>query len=308
MINSSSLFHFTKEFGAFKQILAEGLRFSYCYEPFGSVVAKQGLDIEIKKGSKILECKGIAIPMICFCDIPLLRTQQHRRKYGQYMIGFEKEALINLVNETEYFINPVQYRCCPLFDEQLEILSFQKLEYINKISIKGLPVSEIEIQQGEKRKDLLFSHLIMKPEIKEECEEEIKNINAIDSVIGFSKPYKGECGYDYTAEREWRIIIPDCNRPAPNLGWIKYATKDLFEDFRLSLYDNYPQEIYLQLNKDSIVSLITHIAVSNEIERKYIGHYILKRGKKVFGCNLTEKQRLNLISKTTSFEQIEKDY
>ncbi len=49
MINLSSLFHYTKEFGTFKQILVEELRFSYCYEPFGSIVAKQGWDIEIKK-------------------------------------------------------------------------------------------------------------------------------------------------------------------------------------------------------------------------------------------------------------------
>ena len=94
MVNSSSLFHFTREFEVFKQILSEGLRFSYCYEPFDDIVAKQGWDIELKKGNKIIECKGIAIPMICFCDIPLLRTQNHREKYGNYMIGFNREALI----------------------------------------------------------------------------------------------------------------------------------------------------------------------------------------------------------------------
>ena len=70
MVNSSSLFHFTRDFETLKQILAEGLRFSYCYEPFGEIVAKQGWDIVLKVGATTINCKGIAIPMICFCDIP----------------------------------------------------------------------------------------------------------------------------------------------------------------------------------------------------------------------------------------------
>ena len=60
MVNSSSLFHFTREFEVFKQILSEGLRFSYCYEPFGDIVAKHGWDIVLKVGDKIINCKGIA--------------------------------------------------------------------------------------------------------------------------------------------------------------------------------------------------------------------------------------------------------
>ncbi len=186
--------------------------------------------------------------MISFCDIPLLRAQQHRLHYGQYMIGFDKEALIEMINTTDYIINPVQYRCNPLFDEQLEVLSRQKRDFFNTISMKGLPVGEVEIHYGDKRDDLKFSNLIMMPEIRENYKEEIRNVTAIDSVIGFSKPYQGECGYDYTAEREWRIIIPDCNRPAPNLGWKKFYSKDMWDDFKIDLLDNYPHELYLQLN------------------------------------------------------------
>ena len=109
MINSSSLFHFTDEFGKFKEILTKGLRFSYCYEPYNDVVAKQGWDFEFKIGRKVIKCKGIAIPMICFCDIPLLRTKQHRKKYGNYMIGFNREALIKIINSTDYMLNPVSF-------------------------------------------------------------------------------------------------------------------------------------------------------------------------------------------------------
>lgn len=307
MTNSSSLFHFTREFGTFKEILTKGLRFSYCYEPYSDVVAKQGWNIEFKTGRKVIECKGIAIPMICFCDIPLLRTKQHRETFGNYMIGFNKEALIKVINSTNYMLNPVQYRCHQIFDEQLEELSIQKYEFISQIEMMEKPIGGLEIK-GEKRDDLKFASLILRPDIREKCNDLIEKINAIDSIIGFSKPYMGECGYDYMAEREWRIIIPDCKRPTPDLGWLKYSSKEQCEDYKWILNDNYPSELYLRFDDDDLTSLVNHIVVQNEAERNTIIHLILKKEQTLFGCDLTKKQRLNLISKITSFELIERDY
>jgi hypothetical protein len=307
MINSSSLFHFTREFGTFKEILTEGLRFGYCYEPYSDVVAMQGWNFEFKIGRKAIECNGIAIPMICFCDIPLLRTKHHREQYGNYMIGFNREALIKTINSTNYMLNPVQYRCHQIFDEQLEELSIQKNEFICQIESMTIPIGGVEIK-GEEKDDLKFNSLILQPDIREKCKELIEKINAIDSIIGFSKPYMGECGYDYMAEREWRIIVPDCNRPTPNCGWRKRISKEQFENFKLSLNDNFPQDLYIHFDDDEITSLVNHIVVQNEAERNTIINLIQKKEQTLFGCDLTEKQRLNLISKITSFEQIEKDY
>lgn len=308
MINASSLFHFTNELWKFKEILTKGLRFGYCYEPYGDVVAKQGWDIDLKIGRKVIECKGIAIPMICFCDIPLLRTKHHRKQYGNYMIGFNREALVKTINSTNYMLNPVQYRCHQIFDEQLEDLSIQKENYIEQISSIAFSANEIEITPGERREDLKFASLIIRPDVREKCMDLIEKINAIDSIIGFSKPYMGECGYDYMAEREWRIIIPDCNRPTSNLGWLKYSSKEKFENFKLSLNDDYPSELYLRFDEDDLTSLVNHIIVSNEAERNTIIYHILKKGNKVFGRDLSEGQRMNLVSKISSFEQIERDY
>lgn len=307
MINSS-LFHFTREFGTFRQILTEGLRFSYCYEPFGAIVAKQGWDIELKRGDKVLNCEGIAIPMISFCDIPLLRTQKHRKRFGDYMIGFNREAFINVVNSTNYMLNPVQYRCNPIFDEQLVELSIQKDELISQIESTGRPIGGVEIKERVKRDDLKFSNLLMRKEIRESCKEEIRKIDAIDSIIGFSKPYQEKCGYDYMSEREWRIIIPDCNRPTPDLGWLKYLSKEQFDKFKIKLMDNYPPELYLHFDCADITSLITHIVVSRESERNLLIHFCHNKGNNVLGCDLSESQRMNLISKISSFEQIELDY
>lgn len=307
MVNSSSLFHFTREFEVFKQILSEGLRFSYCYEPFSDIVAKQGWDIVLKKGNKIIKCEGIAIPMICFCDIPLLRTQKHREQYGEYMIGFNREALIKAVNATNYIINPVQYRCHPIFDEQLIKLSIQKDELVNQIIGGEISNNEMEVPLKNTREELKFKNLIMRADIREKYSEKIKDIDAIDSIIGFSKPYKGTCEYDYMEEREWRIIIPDCNRPSPNLGWLKATSKEQVDNFKLKLNDNYPRELYLHLDDVEITKLINHIVVSSEVERNVI-IYFLNKGNKIFGCDLSVSQRMNLLSKITSFEQVEKDF
>ena len=307
MVNSSSLFHFTREFEVFKQILSEGLRFSYCYEPFDDIVAKQGWDIVLKVGDKIINCKGIAIPMICFCDIPLLRTQNHREKYGNYMIGFNREALIKAVNTTDYIMNPVQYRCHPIFDEQLIKLSIQKDGFVNQIIGGEIPNNEMEVPLKNTREELKFKNLIMRADIREKYSEKIKDVNAIDSIIGFSKPYKETCGYDYMEEREWRIVIPDCNRPSPNLGWLNFASKEQADNFKLKLSKNYPRELYLHLNNIEITTLVNHIVVSSEAERNAT-IYFLNKGNKIFGCDLSVSQRMNLLSKITSFEQVEKDF
>lgn len=307
MVNSSSLFHFTRDFETLKQILAEGLRFSYCYEPFGEIVAKQGWDIVLKVGATIINCKGIAIPMICFCDIPLLRTQKHREKYGNYMIGFNREALIKAVNTTGYMMNPVQYRCCPIFDEQLIKLSIQKDVFVNQIIGGEIPNNGMEVPLKNTKDELKFKNLIMRADIREKYSEKIKDVNAIDSIIGFSKPYKETCGYDYMEEREWRIVIPDCNRPSPNLGWLKFASKEQADNFKLKLSKNYPRELYLHLNNIEITTLVNHIVVSSEAERNST-IYFLNKGNKIFGCDLSVSQRMNLLSKITSFEQVEKDF
>lgn len=310
MINSSSLFHFTREFEVFRQILTEGLRFSYCYEPFGDIVAKQGWDVELKKGTKVLDCEGIAIPMISFCDIPLFRTQKHRERFGNYMIGFNREALINVINSSKsnYILNPVQYRCHKMFDEQLLELSVKKNDYINQIIYGEIPNNGIELTPKNIRGDLKFKNLIMRTDIREKYSDLIKDINSIDSIIGFSKPYKDKCGYDYMSEREWRIIIPDCNRPAPDLGWLKYSSEEMFDYYMKKLKDDYPSELYLHLYCVNITSLITHLIVANETERTILVQFIINKENNVLGCELSDDQRMNLISKITSFEQIERDY
>ncbi len=44
-----------------------------------------------------------AIPMVCFCDLPLSQIRKHTKTYGEYALGLSKEWAIKKQ------INPVLY-------------------------------------------------------------------------------------------------------------------------------------------------------------------------------------------------------
>lgn len=70
-ISSHSLFHFTSSFSTLKKILdSHEILASYCTEHFWN-------------GYKF------ALPMACFCDIPLSQISEHISKYGKFGIGFK---------------------------------------------------------------------------------------------------------------------------------------------------------------------------------------------------------------------------
>ena len=83
-ISSNTLFHFYSELNFLKQALKEGLWPRYCIE---------------KKWNN----KDLAIPMFCFCDIPLSQIKEHIGDYGHYGIGVTKQfAKSNLITPVTY--------------------------------------------------------------------------------------------------------------------------------------------------------------------------------------------------------------
>lgn len=80
--HTSTLFHFTRRPDSVLSILRDGLKFSYCSEI-------------------ITEDISLGIPMVSFCDIPLLLCREHRSKYGLYAIGFSKKAFTKLPSGCE---------------------------------------------------------------------------------------------------------------------------------------------------------------------------------------------------------------
>lgn len=73
-LRTSSLFHYT-DFNGLKRILAGGLVPNYCSE-----------DLTVGQEEFV-----IGLPMVCFCDIPLTRTEEFTKRYGRHAIALSKE-------------------------------------------------------------------------------------------------------------------------------------------------------------------------------------------------------------------------
>ena len=74
---SHTLFHFTKNNETLKLIIKNGFWPRYCLEDVGWLRYKK-FDF-------------IAYPMVCFCDIPISRVDEHVNFYGKFGIGLSKE-------------------------------------------------------------------------------------------------------------------------------------------------------------------------------------------------------------------------
>ncbi len=70
---SQTLFHFTGKLEYLKGILQHGFHPRYCLEDLNWLVDQK-----------------VAYPMVCFCDIPLGRVDQHVANYGNYGIGMSR--------------------------------------------------------------------------------------------------------------------------------------------------------------------------------------------------------------------------
>ena len=88
-LRTSSLFHYTN-FNGLKRILAEGLVPNYCSE-----------DLTVGEREFV-----IGLPMVCFCDIPLTRTDEFTKRYGRHAIALSKEwAARNNINPILYAVD-----------------------------------------------------------------------------------------------------------------------------------------------------------------------------------------------------------
>lgn len=88
---SHTLFHFTKNIDFLRDILKNGFWPRYCLEDANWY--------SISSGDYY-----IAYPMVCFCDIPLSRVDEHVNFYGNYGVGVTREwAESNGLSPVLYF-------------------------------------------------------------------------------------------------------------------------------------------------------------------------------------------------------------
>lgn len=89
---SHTLFHFTKTNSTLKLALKNGFWPRYCLEDVRWLTLK--------------DTEFIGYPMVCFCDIPLSRVDEHVKFYGNFGIGLTKEwALSNGLTPVQYIAN-----------------------------------------------------------------------------------------------------------------------------------------------------------------------------------------------------------
>ena len=148
-LSSNSLFHFTSQLNFLVDILAHGFWPRYCRE-YGW-------------GNKYID---FAVPMVCFCDIPLSMIEEHTKFYGGFGIGVKRKWITS--HKT---ITPVQY---------ISTSSYE-FYYVNKLltELKNSNIDEAGI-----------SKLLLAKKVSGKAIDKNGNVN--------SKKF-----YD---EREWRHI------------------------------------------------------------------------------------------------------
>ncbi|WP_025822242.1 abortive infection system antitoxin AbiGi family protein [Shewanella marina] len=109
---SHTLFHFTKNLEFLKDILRNGFWPRYCLE-----------DVKWYNGNE----SQSAYPIICFCDIPLSRVDEHVNFYGHFGIGVTREwAKLNKLAPVIYLNegSAQQLALTNLFLENLKVSNF----------------------------------------------------------------------------------------------------------------------------------------------------------------------------------------
>lgn len=278
-INASSLLHFTNSMDALKGILEKGFRFSYCCEKVSATINMNELHPE---GANFFRPSPhinshIAIPMICFCDIPLTRAKLHSDTYGKFIVGVDKDMAITVFGDN---INPVMYRTS-------QTIGFA----LHDLSVIKATIDNVDGCYNYKR--------------------------SLNQLIGNTKPYNGTVNdkdYCFYNEREWRILIPfDYSEDTKwywDLSEEKFAVKkdEINKILHSSeyAYRGFTTDID---NEEDFMQFITHIVVDTEANIPKLVEFILNEEQPLFGYPKVSKRIRNfLVSRITSFERIEKDY
>lgn len=275
-VSSESLFHFTKKKESFFNILRNGFRMSYSFEDFDEETSHFDDDNYIPLARMLGSEEprwGIAIPMICFCDIPLHQTEEHRDCYGEYCIGLDKRAFFE---QYRAVINPVFY----YYEESWTKDILPKLVYLKK---------KLGKHEGCKEsKHSIFYHEMQ---------------FYIREIISLAKPYFGKDinGKDkrFYDEREWRITFNlDEKEKVPNLI---YGL--LLDDYKKDQLNQILSNNYLILNEGTAKNVISHIIVPDE---KYIIEVseLIKGSDKIMGHKMTDEDKCMFIEKISSFQQL----
>lgn len=283
--SSSSLFHFTSELSFLKDLLLRGFRYSYSYEIFPQAIIRN----EITKYQKTFyysssrQNDAVAIPMICFCDIPLLRITQHCSKYGNYAIGIDKEMARTIYGS---MLNPIHY-----LSSSNDYISLSDISVIKELDIPGC----------------------------HNLHTSVNNLIALSKPYAGTIMDDGKCCfYD---EREWRIYLPDESDTPYSWKWnIHFDKRNDFKLWRNPLNDDLDASEFGRLSlvkgkelskidEENLINFFTHFIVRSEKEVEEIVNLLLDEKNTIFGyTNISPMSRHLLVSKVSSMARIKIDF
>lgn len=271
VVSSNTLFHFVKERRFLEDILWNEFRARYCYEDLTCLTPER-----VKNLGPI---RDFAIPMKCFCDIPLSLTARHLNTYGPYGIGMTKEWGM------QNGLNPILY--------------VHPDSWLRKDIEKAIAVT------GDLTFDVQAGHL----KINEDRPIDADGLSeAFDYLLFFTKPYKGPFTRDgkttevrFYDEREWRFVPKKSN----GSNWRKHIhghewnqiDNGAKENFNRSVYEDY--DVALRFTPNDV----RYIIVGSEDELIEFTQLIDKIKVK-YSTNDKEVLKTRLIS----VEQIKSDF
>lgn len=265
-LSSNSLFHFTDKAENLIDILIEGFKPRFCLEQFGTN--------DILFGTKTKDLmENIdweeAIPMTCFCDIPISHIASHLDFYGSYGIGLSKSWGI------KNGLTPVTY----VHENSVQ------LKYIHEMANNIWELNK-NVTDVKKRNHTL---------------------NIIFELSGFFKPYEGRIwrthkyeNKKFYDEREWRYV--PCINPEISIEIsedYRLSKKEFLNDIKRAKANNYLGENY-RLKFDFID--IKYIIIKNNEE-------VIAMTEAINSNNyFNSLEKTILLTKIISTEQITEDF
>lgn len=202
-LSSNCLFHFTNSADKLIKILENSLVAHYCLENFDMfhfTEEKSDIDLEL------------AVPMVCFCDIPLSKVKYHLSFYGNFGIGFTKEWGI------ENGVSPILY----IDKKSATTTTIQDAIFYLMSIKKGIYMGDKEQYENEKYINEAYLKILR--------------------LIRYVKPYQGKfwrssqyiSDVRFYDEREWRYV-PDIRINEQGLKpWIEKS--DFIDDVKKSTF------------------------------------------------------------------------
>jgi hypothetical protein len=244
--SSDYFFHFTNKIDHLISIMNDNFMPFYCMESIDY--------LDLPSSNNI----GIAFPMVCFCDLPISRHSEYRKKYGEYGIGLKKNWGIS---NDENHLTPV------IYSHRKSISSANLMYFIEESKRYEINMTKEEIQVFKNNVSLLMMHF--KPYSAFCYNKEDKRFS--NNEIRF---------YD---EKEWRYIPLNTDGLKLSLDYNEYMDVEELNEANRKIQKN--NKLKFEIDDVSFIFLSDKSDESKfllEISKNYSEQNIEKIRSKIF--------------------------